>query len=869
MNSGLSNLFRFVGWRHLRLKPTRTLLTTLGVSLGIALYVAIQIINRSTLASFKESIDSVAGKATITITAGESGFSEEKLEIIQKVPGVKHAVPMVESRAYFASDHKSNETLVVLGVDMLKEQGVRTYKSTDEEIIDDPLVFLNQPDSVIVTHSFAKSHGFKLDSQFEVATARGVRKFTVRGLLSPEGPAKAYGGAIAIMDIDGARVTFGKENKLDRVDIVTREGAAIEDVRLAIKAALGAGYFVERPETQNEEMQRMVASFQVMLTFFSTLALLVGLFLITNSINIAVAERKREIGTLRALGATRAGILALFLSEAVAMGIIGAFGGAWIGRLLASAMVDLVTHSMSSQYLTRIEVATLQFTPDQVIMAVALGGVAAFVAALWPSLRATMIQPLEAMRNREVGEGSNRLGLARFTPHLGFFMMTVMAANTLAGVPSMYPSIDPINQCLAMVGAALLGPAIVASLISLTKPLVLKFGGTISRLAHDNLLRNPRRTGSNVMSLMVGLILTIMIATVATSFRVTIVQWFDKVLRADLIVSSSGRMITYQTQPLHEEVANELATIKGLKPGPSNGIYGLRFVHVAYQGKQLGVKAYDEPNPDIKYSTLDVQDRPAEEAGRDLYRSPTPTLLVSVNFVNHFKKKTGDTIEIETPSGKIPMKIVGVVVDYASPEGILYISRQHYRNYWKDPLVNAFGLEVAQGVDPSSVRREIDERFGRSRSLTVLSNAELKQQMVETIDQSFAYTKAIEAAALLVGLLGLLNTLLISVMERMRELGMLRAVGMSRGQLARMILQEALVQGGFGAIAAVALGSWITYLWVTHSLAHVLGWMVHFHFPWVSVLTTVLVGVFVALIAGLLPSRRAAKIEIREALEYE
>lgn len=847
------------------MKPVRTVLTTLGVVLGIALFVAIEIINRSTLSSFKESIDAVAGKATLSVSAGDAGFPEEKLEVISKVSGVKHAVPMVESRGYFADNTEASETLLILGVDLLREQAVRTYKTSDEEVIDDPLVFLNQPDSIIITHAFAKAHGFKLDDKFTLATAHGKKTFTVRGLLSPQGPAKAYGGAMAIMDIDGARVSFGKQNKLDRVDVVTREGLDVDKVGAEISAALGPGYVVERPETQNENMERLVKTFQTMLTFFSTLALLVGLFLITNSVTIAVAERKREIGTLRALGATRASILALFLCEAVAIGMIGALIGAGVGRALASVMVGMVSKSMSSQYLTRIEVTQLMFGPRQVINAVLLGGIAAFAAALWPALKATMIQPLEAMRNREVGDDATK-GIGRYAPHLGFAMLAFMAVTTLMGIPARHRVVDIIDQSFAMIGSALLGPALVAWLIRAFKPLVLRRGGTISRLAQDNLLRNPRRTGSNVMSLMVGLILVIMISVVNSSFRLTLMDWFNKTLRADLLVSSSGRLISYQVQPLHEDLGSELGAIPGIK---YSATYALRFVHLNYGGKQLGLKAYDEPAPEFEYSTFDVLDRPAKDAGHELYHSTQPTALVSENFVLHFHKKTGETLEIDTPSGRIALRIVGVVVDYASPEGIIYLDRKLYRKLWHDPLVSVFGLQLEPGAKLDVVRREIDTRFGQSKNLMVMSNAEIKQQMMETVDQSFAYTRAIEAAALMVGLLGLLNTLLISVMERMRELGMLRAVGMSRGQLSRMILQEALVQGGFGAIAAVVLGSGITYLWVTYSLAHVLGWVIHYHFPWVSAVSTVLVGTAVALLAGFFPARRASRLEIRDALEYE
>jgi len=863
------NLFRYVGIRHLRIKPVRTLLTTIGVALGVALFIAIGVINQSTLNSFRENIDAVAGKATLIVSAGEMGFAEDKVDLITKIPGVKSTVPMIESRAYFAGPDKASETLMILGVDLLKEQAVRTYKTTDEQVIDDPLTFLNQPDSIILTHSFAQKHGLKMDSVFELATARGKQKFTVRGLLSPEGPAKAYGGSIALMDIDGARMTFAKENKVDRVDIVTKKDEDVNTVLKRVQDTLGKGYKVERPEGQSEGMERMVKSYQTMMAFFSSLALLVGLFLITNSISISVAERKREIGTLRALGATRRGILILFISEAVAMGALGAFVGAWLGRGLAGVLVKLIAQGMSSQYLTKIEVTKLQFDSADVIRAVLIGTVAALIAAAWPSYKATRIQPLEAMRRQEVGEDAGRRGFFKYSPWLGFAMLLYVSIVSALQVAKYFPLVENINQGVAMLGAALLGPALVTVLLRALRPAVVKSGRTVTRLAQDNLLRNPRRTASNVMSLMIGLMLVILISIVNMSFRKTMGDWFERVLRADLLVSSNGTMISYQVQPLHEDLGKDLARIPGIQV-PSNGsMYALRFVHIQYEGRQLGLKAYDEPEPEIKYGTIDVLDRPREEAGRELYHSADPTVMVSENFVLHFHKKTGETLTLDTPAGPVNFRIIAVLVDFASPEGVLYMSRETYKRFWKDPLVSAFGIHVLPGTDPHQVRGEIDRRFGQAKNLMVMSNRELRDQMTETIDRSFAGTRAIEMAALLVGLLGLLNTMLISVMERMRELGMLRAVGMSRRQVSRMILQESVFQGVLGAVVAAGLGGWLAYTYITNSLAHVLGWIIHYHFPWSAIGTTTLVGLTVALIAGFFPARRAAHLEIREALEYE
>ena len=208
----MKNLLRYIGLPHFKLKPIRSLLTLLGVSFGIALYVAIAIINHSTKNSMRENIEAVAGKAKLTISAGTTGFNENKLEIIKKITGVKFAVPMVEARAYFA-DQESVGSLYVLGVDLLQEQSIRTYKTTENKTIDDPLIFLNQPDSIIITRKLAEERNLEINSKMSLATANGLRTFTVRGILQAEGTARAYGGSLAIMDIDGAMLTFGKDTK--------------------------------------------------------------------------------------------------------------------------------------------------------------------------------------------------------------------------------------------------------------------------------------------------------------------------------------------------------------------------------------------------------------------------------------------------------------------------------------------------------------------------------------------------------------------------------------------------------------------------------------------------------------------------------
>ncbi|MEK7692445.1 MAG: ABC transporter permease, partial [Bdellovibrionota bacterium] len=341
---GLFHLVRFVGLRSLFSHPGRTALTILSVAAGIALSTSISLINEATLRFFRESFDSALGRTSLSISGGDSGFSEDLINPVEGVPGVQSAVPVVETRAWT----DAGENLTLFGVDLLREKSVRSYRSsTGRKIIGDAMSFIAQPDSIILAESFAAKHHLKLDDTLRLSTVKGKVDFKIRGLLAPEGLAKAHGGHLVIMDVDAARLHFGKLGATDRIDVVVEEGADVAIVAERIRVALGPGLTVERPELQSEHSERMLKSFQIMLRFFGTLALLVGGFLIANTVNISVTERRKEIGTLRAIGTPRRMILLMIVGESGVIGALGALVGAPLGRLMATVMVDSVSRAMT------------------------------------------------------------------------------------------------------------------------------------------------------------------------------------------------------------------------------------------------------------------------------------------------------------------------------------------------------------------------------------------------------------------------------------------------------------------------------------------------------------------------------------------
>ena len=868
------NLFNFIALRHLKLKPGRTALAIGGIVCGIALFVAISLINESTNGYFRESMGAVSGKATLIVSSGESGFDEAVAEKLESIPGILAAVPIVESRTWTTA---TNESVMVMGVDLFQEKAIRSYKSEGKAIIGDAMSFISQPDSIIITDPFAKTHQLNLNDKLELATTRGRATFTVRGILSPTGLAKAYGGALAIMDIDAARLAFSKEGKSDRLDIVTSPQADIELVAAKARELLGSNFTVERPEMASKQMEKMTESFQFMSRFFSTLALIVSIFLIANSVSISVAERRREIGTLRALGTKRIGVLAMFVSEAAAMGAVGAFIGAFVGRGLAGFLVNAVTHSMTTQFAQKVDAAELKFTGMTVLTAVLIGVGSSVVAAFLPALKATQVEPIDAMKRKDTGETKNASLFQRRGPVLGLVLLGAAASTSCAPLaralimllPSnAYPTLQILLQFGAIVGIALIGPELVIQSIRFIRPLIIAQDEMISRLAIDNVLRNPKRTAANVTSLMVGLILVVMIACVNTSFKGTLLAFFDRILHADLIVSTTGRLQSHETQPLHESIKTKLDAHPGVL-----GAYELREVKFNYEGQKLLLKYFGEPPvPETaeakRYPIFDTRDRDSEEAGRELFHSKDLTVMVSENFALRYKKKTGETITLSTPKGEKSFRIVATVAEYANPVGTLYLSKTTYRSLFDDALVSGFAIKLKKGFSPTDVRTDLDRELSKEHKLTILLNSDIRSQVESVIDSSFAYTRALEIAALLVALLGLMNTLLVTVMERTRELGLSRAIGMTRAQITRMILLEAASQGSLGAMIAAVLGLGLGFFWVTRNLTSVLGWIVDFYVPWNSIASTLFLGLLVTLLAAWYPARRAARLDIVDALNH-
>ncbi len=502
------SLLRLISWRHLRRHRLRTLLTFLGIALGVAVIFAIAVVNRSLTTSFQSTIDQIAGKAVLQVANGESGVSESLLPVIRDTEGVRDAAAAVEG--FLPVSGMRGERLYVYGVDLLTDFAMRDYQFIDSEFaFDQALDFIARPDSIAITESFSRRLNLPLGATVALTTSTGKQNYTVRALLREQGTAKVFGGSFALMDLPVAQRAFGKEGKLDIVDLTVEEGATIEAVQARLRPRLQGAAEAERPKKRGEQIELLLTSFRVGLFFVSLIALFVGFFLIYNTVSVSVIQRKHEIGTLRCLGMRRSELLRLIITEALLLAVFASLVGSFFGWLLAQAALVAVGETMGNLF-SLVDLASGGFTARECAVALGSGIVVAVLAALYPAWVAIHVSPLENARKAAWRPGTR--GKGSWANRLGFVCLCVSPV-LLFLAPLLPGSIEPfsvgvVGMLIFLLSLAFFCPALIVYAVKRFWQSSLRLPGVSwieARLASDNLRRNPARSGITVATIVISL----------------------------------------------------------------------------------------------------------------------------------------------------------------------------------------------------------------------------------------------------------------------------------------------------------------------------------------------------------------------------
>lgn len=866
-------LYRPLIRAHAFQRPFRTMLSIVGVALGVLASVAIGTANIHVLRSFEQAVTTVAGPATLEIAGHDLGVDESAITAVRAVKGVVSAAPVIEESVVVAQGESRGEGLQILGLDLIAESGARGFQIAQADA-DVALEALLAPDALYLGRQVAADWNLKTGSIVEVMVGGRVVPLRVAGLIHTEAARSSLWDRLAVMDIAAAQLLFQSIGRLDRIDLVTTSDRPLDDIVASLRAVLPPHLIVQRPAQRTKQVENMVWAFQINLSVMSWVGLLVGVFLIYNTIAFVVAQRRREIGIYRALGMTERRVAGLFLVEAGILGLLGGLlgglGGVWLARglvsLVSRTVSDLYAPVMSGGMILSMDMLTL----TSVMKGVLLGTVVSMVGALGPSVEAGRTVTVRALAPGDY-ESTYQLR-AGLWGRISLVLLVLAGLSSLMGPVGDLPLFGYLATVCLLGALSCLAPICIKALgwrhlRQDSKTMAL--GGSLRLIAADQAARHPGRNAVTVSALMVGLSIMIGVVVMVRSFRDTVEFWVDETVMADLIVAPhswlQGKQPGQASRALPGTWRSTLSAIDGIA-----AVDTYRDVYVDVAGRPVALVSRDLRLHAQRSRYLMVHGDSSAALRR---AAETGGALLSEVLATRLRLREGDMVSITTPAGPAAVPVEGIFYDYSTDGGKLVMDRTWYQRQWHDDRVTVFSVYLTPGADVGRVRQSIMTQLAGLDGMTlpplVIRNHELRQEILEIFDRSFVLTYVLEAIAVLVAVLGIVNTLVTAVMERRREFAALRAIGSSTRQVERLVLWEAAYLGLIGAALGVAGGLLLALLLVHVINKQSFGWTIQMTVPGGVILQAVGLALTAALLAGYWPARWAARQPVVEGLREE
>ncbi len=881
IHSALIKVCAQLGWTHLSTHPGRTALTMFGVGLGVAATIAVQTANVEVLRSFEESVLTVAGPVTLEVSGGETGLDERLITTVRAIPGVASARPVLDVGVRVAEGMTPGQSFSILGLDLLEElsaEGGRVFPPSDagarrgEPIALDDLLANN---GLLVGEALASELSLAPRAQLALQSGDQHVSVSIIGIMGRRPGAPSPWDRMAVMDIAAVQRTFGLIGRLDRIDIVTSPASSVEQVREAIGRVLPPAITVRRPLQRSQQVESMVGAFQLNLSVLSMVGLLVGIFLIYNTVSFTVAQRRREVGILRAIGMSEPMVVGLFLAEAGVFGVVGGLLGGLLGLLLGDVLVALVGRTIQDLY-TPLSHTTgpVGFPPGSgrlVIEAVLIGTGVSVLGALGPSVDAgrTVVVAALAPGEYDVAQGvrAASLGLAG-----GALLLTALGC-AFAGPVGGVPVFGYLATFCLLAGLSCLVPSLMQRLCRTRELTVLSqtptLGGAIRHIAREQTSRGMGRNAVTVSAFLVGVAIMVGVLVMIRSFRDTVEIWIDQTVMADFIVAPAGWPHGLRSGTSSPVLPGTLRAQLARSPLVS-AVDTYRDVRIDLQGRTVALVSRDLALHAARSRYLFVDGESAAILAR---AAAGEGAILSEVVANRLGVGRGSRLSIVTPKGEQSLEVLGVFYDYATDGGKIVIDRSLYRQWWKDEGATVFPVYVESGADMGEARTAILETLaqasGGNLMPTLLSNAELRQEILRIFDRTFTLTYVLEAIAIIIAMLGIINTLVTSVVERRRELATLQALGSSRGQVTALILWEAGYLGLLGTAMGLVGGCALALILIRVINRQSFGWTIQISWPFGLMAEVAALAMVASLLAGFWPARWAARQPLVEGLRYE
>lgn len=851
-------LFSWFILRRMRREPLRSATTIAGVALGVAVIVAIQLTNASSFAGFETALNTISGRATLEIVGTGVGVTESAIAPLTWLRDYGQMAPVIEGDVVYRTSNGAT-TLRVLGVDMLRESAFRDYSLAESSALPDTeaagrdlMTMLTEPGAVMVAEKFARAEGLTVGGIINVVAGDRAVPLTIRGLLREEGPARALDGHFLLLDIAAAQDLVGRPEHITRLDVRLDSSAAIDAAERAIAERLPPGLTVQRPAQRGRQVEQMLAAFHLNLTALSYVALLVGLFLVYNTISVAVLSRREEIGALRAIGVTRGAIRALFLGEALVLALAGCTVGLGLGRVLADGAVALTATTVTALYIAAAA-APPSLEWHHVLLAFGVGVPLSLLAALVPAQEAARVPPASALRDTDAAARRARVPWRS----AAVAVVLLAAGAALSAAPPIHglPLLGYASALTTVFGTACLVPLVLFVGARTALGPARRFLKVEDWLAVTNVASAIPRLSISVAALAVSLSMMVAIAIMIGSFRETVVYWVGQTLQADLFIGPGTRGPRGNTT-----LSDELVDLVR-QDSQVVAVDRLRTTEVPYDGTVIRVGGSDFR---VMLDHGNLMFKAPADARRAMRTSiGSDAVVVSESFALKHDADVGATITLPTAIGPHAFHIAAIYYDYSSDRGVVMMDRERFAPLYQDAGVNGISVYLSDGANAEQAADRLRASIGDRFHVLINTNRDLRGEVLRIFDSTFAITYALELVAIIVAVLGVAGTLVTLVLERERDLTILRLIGTGAASVRRMVVGEAMLIGLASQVVGLGMGFLLSLLIIFVINVQSFGWTIQFHLPIAFLAQASLALVGATGIAGLYPARRAAHLTLR------
>ncbi len=837
-----------MGLRYLNGRRLRTVLTTLAIVFGVALIFTTNLALPSVVNTFKQSMTAMTGAdITITRTSGESFTPDSVLPLISGVENVQAVtgllrrqfnIPTLGDNAFGNSGQ-----LELIGIDTTSAQNVRQFPMSEGRFLEE-----GETGAAIFPAGIADfAPQLTLDTRFPLITAGGLKLYTVVGFLAEQGSLSAPQIYVTLSD---AQAAFNQEGLINTVEVSIDANADRSAVIAAIQQVLGSGYQMNA----ESNAAAAVGSIQIGLAIFNmlgALALFLGAFLIFNTFRTVVIERRHDLGMLRAVGATRRQITMMLVIESLIQGVVGTVIGLILGYLLAVGGFAAMG-TIYKDYLN-VTLPPIQVNLTALLLASGSGILTALLAGYLPARSAGKISPLEALRPSTVASVERA---ARWSLIVGIILAVLGVLLLLTGSKG-----AAAGAILFLVGMVVAAPGLVIPTARLFSPLLTLWFAREGDLARGNLVRQPSRAAITGSTLMIGLAVLVMAAALVTAFTALVEDLANVNFSSDILLTPQSVAIYNNVIGADETLANRLRALPEVET-----VGTLRYASSsAANGQALQVLGID-PNEYPQVASFDFTEGQAETAFAEL-GSGRNAILTSL-AMSTLGLSVGDELVLDTAEGPQTYRVIAAANDILTFKvNAVFISQANLAADFHKAEDVLLMINLAPGADETAALANVQTIVNDYPQFTAQLTGEYRDTLVKTSAGAMYLFYVIAFLILIPAALGLLNTLTINILERTREIGVVRAVGGSRKQVRRMITAEALLLGIFGSAMGVLAGVAMSYGFIAAMGS--IGWTVPYTFPLMGIIAAIVIGVMLALFTSILPARNATRLDIIRALQYE